>query len=285
VTFDAVAWARQLAGEPGPPEAVADEGPAASGTIEIDETSLIAAVEPALSAAAVEERLRDAGLTLGLFPERYELASVGELVDGDDPGAGATACGFASLCVGRDGDRILLGVRRRPEAQAGRGLLVSDFGGGIEALRLAAQAEALPQIALLADRGSADLWLRVAGDPDGAVASLGGDNALVVLVASGRHGEAAPVVERAIVALGDAVVEDLGQNVARAWTGARYELARLTASLATAGYDLSSERAWHRWSALAEAAAAADGIGREITAAGLHGAVLQRRRLRARSPT
>ena len=97
-----------------------------------------------LAAVTVEARLREEDLTLGLFPERYEVASVGELVEGDDPGAGARGAGFATLLRGTEDGLLLLDVRRRPAAQSGRGLLVESFAAGCEALRVLAQSDMVP---------------------------------------------------------------------------------------------------------------------------------------------
>ena len=119
----------------------------------VDAHSLLCSVDPALAAVTVEARLREEDLTLGLFPERYEVASVGELVEGDDPGAGARGAGFATLLRGTEDGLLLLDVRRRPAAQSGRGLLIESFEAGCEALRILAQTDVVPAISLLADPG------------------------------------------------------------------------------------------------------------------------------------
>lgn len=283
MTFDPIAWAARHGATPGPPLDRAPV-PAASGAVLVDATSLLCAADPEVAAVTVEARLREEGLTLGLFPERYEAASVGDLVAADDPGAGASGSGFASLVAGRDDGLVLLGVRRRPAAQSGRGLLVESFAAGCEAMRAMAQAGVLPEIALLADHEAADLLLAVAGDPDGSSRSLGDDHALLILIAAGGQGEAAARAERAIAACATALVADLGQNVARAWATSRYDLVSHVESLGAVGYRLDTVRAWHRWSRLAGAFAdPVDGVwrGRELVGATPHGAVVQDRILHA----
>jgi alkyldihydroxyacetonephosphate synthase len=283
VTFDPIAWAARHGATPGPPLDRAPV-PGATGTVLVDPESLLVAVEPDVAAVAVEARLREDGLTLGLFPERYEAASVGELVESDEPGAGASGRGFGSLLAGREDGLLLLAVRRRPAAQSGRGLLLESFGAGCEAMRLMAQTGVLPEIALLADGEAADLLLQVSGDPDGARRSLGDGQALMILIAAGVQGEAAARAERAIAICAPSLAADLGQNVARAWAGSRYDLPSHVEVLGAAGYRLDTVRTYYRWSRLAGAFAnGGDGVwrGRELVGATPHGAVLQDRVLHA----
>jgi alkyldihydroxyacetonephosphate synthase len=281
MTFDPIAWAVRNGATPGPP---VERPPAVTsvGAIYVDSFSLLCSVDPGLSAATVEARLREEDLTLGLFPERYEIASIGELVAGDDPGAGARGAGFATLVRGTEDGLLLLDVRRRPAAQSGRGLLVESFAAGCEALRMLAQSDVVPAISLLADAAAADLLLDVAGNPDAARASLGEDRALLILIAAGRQGEAAARAERAMAACGSCITADLGQNVARAWAGSRYDLPAHAATLGTAGYRLETSRHWHRWSRLAtelDGPTEAAWRGRELLGVSGQGAVLQERAL------
>jgi hypothetical protein len=290
--FDPVAWARDRVGPPGPGAAPAHEPPAAiEAELEVDAESLLATVDPAARAVAVEARLREAGLTLGLFPESYETASIGELVRRDEPGAGASGPGFASRHLGTDaGGRLVLGVRRRPAAQAGRGLVLPSLARGIRVLRTLAQSDDLPDLALLADSAAARLWLAVAGDPDGASAAIGDDDALLLLIAAGEPGEAARRVAAAVSRAGAAEPLDLGQTAARAWAGARYDLARHAATLREAGYELGVARELVRWSAVPDAceralSGAGEGrlVSRELAGATPHGAELVVRTLTASS--
>jgi hypothetical protein len=280
--FDPVAWARGCGLEPAEPRRVEEPDVDLVGEVAIDRNSLTARVPARMAGVAVESRLRDAGLTLGLFPERYEVASVADLAAGDDPGAGASGPGFASLVLERGPDTLLLALRARPDAQAGRAYLMPDMATGIEGLRAVAQAATLPELALLADRPAADLLLRVAQDPDGALGSLRPASALLILIAAGRHGEAAARVEAAAQALGTDH-DDLGQNVARAWAQSRYDLPSHMRRLAAAGYRLDTAFAWQTWSALPEAYAEATAqpgyAGCEILGAGPHGARLVLRSL------
>jgi alkyldihydroxyacetonephosphate synthase len=283
MTFDPIAWAVRHGAVPGSP---VERAPAVTsvGAMFVDAHSWLCAVDPALAAVTVEARLREEDLTLGLFPERYEVASVGELVEADEPGAGARGAGFRTLLRGTEDGLLLLDVRRRPEAQSGRGLLIESFAAGCEALRVLAQTDVVPAISLLADPAAADLLLEVAGDPDRARATLGDGRALMIVIAAGRQGEAAARAERAIAACASCISADLGQNVARAWASSRYDLPEHAATLGAAGYRLETSRQWHRWSrlpgALAEPPAGA-WCGREVFGVSGQGAVLQDRILSA----
>ncbi len=280
MVFDPVGWAVEQGAFGGEPLARSTP-PVVDGDVTVDAVSRIATVRSSLAAATVERVLRDHGLTLGLFPERYEAASVGELIAADEPGAGASGPGFASLLVERSDGVVHLGVQPRPEAQSGRALAVQSLAAACDALRRLAQDGLLPQLALAADGPAADLLLQVAGDPDRVRPTLGG-RGLLILIAAGRHGEAAERAERAVAACADVVVADLGQNVARAFASSRYDVPRHADQLAEAGIELRTARSWHRWRDLpAGIAAPIEGVwyGREVLGAGAHGAVLQVRAL------
>jgi alkyldihydroxyacetonephosphate synthase len=281
VAFDPLAWAAARGHRPG--ESILEAAPplAVEGTIDVDVLSLAVDADPALPAVAVERRLREHGLTLGLFPERYESAAIRDLVADDDPGAGASGPGFASLVIAASPQAVTLAVRRRPEVQAGRGLLIESIDAGAEVVRRLAQDGLLPEIAVVADPDAADLLLAVAGDPDG-LRSRRAPSALAILIAAGRAGEAALRLEEAIAAFSDCTVADLGQNVARAWAGSRYDLVRHADVLAAAGIRLEPATAWHRWSELPAALggeAASGAVGRELLGAGPHGVRVLTRRL------
>ena len=152
---------------------------------------------------------------------------------GDDPGRrGASAPGFASLLRGTEDGLLLLDVRRRPAAQSGRGLLVESFEAGCEALRVMAQSERACRRSRCSPTRArptcCSTWraIRTAREPP-----LGEGQALLILVAAGRQGEAAARAERAIAACASCIIADLGQNVARAWAGSRYDLASHAATL------------------------------------------------------
>jgi alkyldihydroxyacetonephosphate synthase len=283
VSFDVVAFAAARAGAPGPPRLEEPAPPPAGGDLlTVDEESLTVTVAPGLGAAPLETALRELGLTLGLFPEDFERATVGQLVAEDAPGAGASGPGFASRLVGVPVEgQLTLGVRRRPVAQAGRGLAVDVFADGIELLRRLAQDGDLPEIALVADAAAADLWLSAAGDPDETRARIPAAGGLLVLIAAGPEGVAARRIGRAVRDCLPGPV-DLGQNPARGWAGVRYEGPRHAEVLARAGYDLDVERRRLAWRELAPAAAEARGggwVACEVSGATLHDALLTVRRL------
>jgi len=286
MTFDVVAFAASKVGPPGAPrEAELPPGPAAGAILALDEDSLTVTVSPSLGASALEAGLRERGLTLGLFPETFERATIGELLDADAPGAGASGAGFASRLVGVPGeDEVSLGIRRRPAAQAGRALAVGAFAEGVDRLRRLAQDGDLPDIAVLWDAAASELWLRAAGDPDGARARVPAGGGVLLLVTAGLDGVAARRVALAVRDCQPGVI-DLGQNAARAWAGIRYDPPAHAATLARAGYDLTVERSRIGWrdvtAAAAEARAAAGWAACELAGATMHDALLTVRRITA----
>jgi alkyldihydroxyacetonephosphate synthase len=281
MVFDPVAWARGRGVRAGAPDRTSSTPDLHDEEPEVDHVSLLAEASAETTAAALEARLRSLGLTLGLFPEAYERASLGELVAADAPGAGATGPGFASLVEAKRVGRLVLRVQPRPAAQAGRGLAFGTFADGVEALRVLAQSGDVPEIALLADEGAAAFWLALAG-----LEPKRGTGALLVVIAAGAAGAAAARVASAVDLVGDRIVADLGQNVARAYAGARYDAARHTATLAAAGYSLQAKLHPARWSellAVRAAALPAGGlVGTEVVGATPHGARVLVRTLRAR---
>jgi alkyldihydroxyacetonephosphate synthase len=282
VTFDPIAWATSLGVAVGlPPIAAAPIAPAV-GAVEVDEPSRAAWVDEGTVAVAVEGAIREHGLTLGLFPETYECASVGQLVAADAPGAGASGRGFASLVLARSEGRLLLACRPRPAAQAGRGLVFASFADGVAGLRALAQAVTVPEIALVADPAESALLLALAGAPDLEGAPLG-DGSLAIVIVAGDPGETSIRLEQKLARPGVGGRE-CGQNVARAWASSRYETPRVARALAAAGVSLETTWRWHPWSAypdVLEQATEGDHrwTGRQVLGAGPHGATLVTRTL------
>ena len=287
MTFDPVAFAAAHVGPPGPPQPFSlNPPPDGAAIIAVDAGSLTVTVPLVAAAAPLEAGLREHGLTLGLFPETFERATVGELLEDDAPGAGASGPGFASRLVRRpESGVVALGVRRRPAAQAGRALAVGAFEDAVHAVRRLAQDGDLPEIALVLDAAAADLWLSAADDPDGARARIRPGGALLLLIASGAEGVAARRVATAVrdAALADAV--DLGQNPARGWAAVRYDGPGHAATLARAGYVLEVERQRLPWSDIVGAAIDArthPGYTTcEVAGAAMHDALLTVRRITA----
>ena len=283
--FDPIAWASDRGLVPGPSILTERPSPLLAGRLEIDPVSRAVVVDPGLSTAVVERALRDDGFTLGRFPERFEHASVGELVANDEPGAGASGAGFAQLLLGYDETALVLAVRQRPAAQAGRGIVVESLDAGAEVLRSLAQGGLLPEIAFVADPPAAQLYAHLVGDLK-AWQALANGHALAVLIAAGASGEAGLRLEEAVAGFSDIVVADLGQGFARRWAAARYDLPGHAAHLASRGILLDVRRAWHRWSTLGAALdvpSAAAWCGREVLGADGHGAVLSERTLASRA--
>lgn len=284
--FDPVAWAASRVGAPGQPaeEQLPEPAPDGGVIVDLDLESLAVTVPPGYGAAALEGVLRERGLTLGLFPESFERATIGELLESDAPGAGASGPGFASrLLALPTADEVTIGVRRRPAMQAGRALTVDAFADAVGFLRRLAQDGDLPDVGVVFDEVAADLWLSAAGNPDDSHDRVPVGGALLILITAGGEGTAARQVARAIRDCQPGSV-DLGQNVARGWAGARYDLPGHAAALAAAGYRLETTRERLRWRSIVGAAAEArvdpDGIvACEVTGAMTHDALLIVRRI------
>lgn len=281
-SFAALTWARSF-GLDGTSAPVAQRPTAvAVGAVEADEAARAVWADGSIVAAAVEGRAREHGLTLGVFPEEYELASVAELVAGDAPGAGASGPGFASLLLARREQQLLLACRPRPAAQAGRGLAYATFAEGVAGLRVLAQGGALPEIAFVADPAESELLLALAGQPtlDGGPVAGG---ALAIIIVAGDAGEAAARLETAVARQGLGGRE-CGQNVARAWAASRYEVPRVARVLAASGIRIATTSSWHPWSSFPavlelDPEPGTAWRGRQVLGVGPHGALLLTRTL------
>jgi alkyldihydroxyacetonephosphate synthase len=166
--------------------------------LDVDETSLLARLEPGLLGPEVEAQLSRRELTLGHFPQSFEFSTVGGWVATRSAGQASTGYGRidemvegAALCtpagvlraaarpasaagpelreliVGSEGVlgvicEATLRVRPAPEVRRYEGWSFGAFGEGIEAFRVMEQAEASADVARLSDEEETRLTLAAA---------------------------------------------------------------------------------------------------------------------------
>jgi alkyldihydroxyacetonephosphate synthase len=179
-----------------------------AGLLTVDAPSLTASVAAGTRAPALEAQLAEHDLTLGHYPDSFEFASVGgcaatRSVGQASSGYGridqaiqgvrlatprgelsaaalpASAAGPAlrELIVGSEGvlgviTGLLLRVRTRPAQQVYEGLVFEDFPSAVEALRLAVQDRAAPDVVRISDDTQTSIVL-AAGESGGRRAPLG----------------------------------------------------------------------------------------------------------------
>ena len=158
-----------------------------SKAVEVDRRSLTARVGPGTLGAAAEAELGAHGLTLGHFPQSYELATVGGYVATRSAGQASTGYGriedrvlglrcetpsgrltvnpvpasaagpsLRELVVGSEGilgviTDLTLAVEPAPEVRHYEGWSFRSFAEGVEAFRDLVQAGAAPDVARLSD--------------------------------------------------------------------------------------------------------------------------------------
>lgn len=157
------------------------------GVAAVDERSLLATLGPGTLGIRAEAALAERGLTLGHFPQSFELATlggyaatrsagqastgygrfddlvlglrcatpVGELVVNEVPSSAAGPA-VRELVVGSEGTlgvitELTVAVRTAPEARVYEGWSFASFADGVEAFRVLAQADAAPDVARLSD--------------------------------------------------------------------------------------------------------------------------------------
>ncbi|MEA2450063.1 MAG: alkyldihydroxyacetonephosphate synthase, partial [Thermoleophilaceae bacterium] len=163
--------------------------------LSVDRRSLLASFGAGLRAPAAEARLNGRGLTLGHFPQSYELASIGGYVATRSAGQASTGYGridelvrgvrlvapagelvvkpfpasaagpaLRELVVGSEGTlgviaEATLAVRPLPSARVYEGWSFRSFEEGAEAFRTLEQAHASPDVARLSDEEETRLAL------------------------------------------------------------------------------------------------------------------------------
>jgi alkyldihydroxyacetonephosphate synthase len=165
----------------------------------VDRDSLTVFAGAGIRGPALEQRLAEHGLTLGHFPQSFEYVSIGgcaatrsagqastgygridELILGlrfaapsgelDMPALPASAAGpeLRELLVGSEGtlgviSEVALKVRPSPARTRYEGMFFETFEAGAQALRIAAQARAAPDVTRLSDEHETWLGLALAG--------------------------------------------------------------------------------------------------------------------------
>ncbi len=179
-----------------------------AGLLAVDAASLTVSVAAGTRAPALEAWLAEHDLTLGHYPDSFEFASIGgcaatRSVGQASSGYGridqaiqgvrlatprgelsaaalpASAAGPAlrELIVGSEGmlgviTGLLLRVRSRPAQHHYEGVVFDDFESAAEALRLAVQDRATPDVVRISDELQTNVVL-AAGEADGRRAPLG----------------------------------------------------------------------------------------------------------------
>ena len=278
-------WARSTGIEPGAPGTLPPLGPTPpGGVISIDRTAQLARVQPTAALGAIELELRAAGWTLGPLPENSERMPVVSSVATDASSLAGSGTGFLSRRYDESSQGLRLRILPMPEAQAGCAVLLPDFTRGIEALRLLAQRDRLPEEALLLDRNAAGLWLSAAEVGSQTESLLRPEDALLLMVAQGASGVASERIARAAATLTDLGAETLGQDVAQAWAATRERVVTATPALLAAGWEFERREARRTWSdPIAEARQSGSWVGMEATGANAHSVLLRARRLSAAS--
>jgi alkyldihydroxyacetonephosphate synthase len=210
--------------------------------LDVDPVSRRVVVEPGISGPALEAALRGVGLEVAHRPETFAQSTVGgwvatgalgPLLRGAhvatpvgtiETGGGPEASGGLDLLATAAGGEGALGVvtraelacRARPEAQAGRGLVFREFAEGLVALRRLAQDGVAPELCELSDEADVALAAPGLGRPAARGRVRPRDvGALLVLGASGRHGDAAARLAAAVEACAPEAPRDLGVEPAR----------------------------------------------------------------------
>ena len=260
----------------------------------VDERSLTVEVDPGLRLPELEARLAPRGLTLGHFPQSFEFASVGGCVATRSAGQASTGYGridelvvgatltapvgeltlaarpasaagpdLRELVVGSEGalgviTSASLRVARAPAERRYEGFAFSTFAEGAEALRIAEQAHASPDVARLSDEEETRLQLAMAGTSGvkGALASgylrargvAGGCIAIF-----GWEGTADDVRRRRRHSLGllkGAGAVLLGASPGRAWAKGRYHGPYLRDELLSRGIFVETLETAAQWTRL-----------------------------------
>ena len=169
-----------------------------SSTVEVDRTSLTARLSAGLLGPEAERRLREQGMTLGHFPQSFELSTVGGWVATRSAGQASTGYGridelveavscvtpagelgsravpataagpdLRELVVGSEGVlgvicEATLRVRPAPEARRYEGWSFASFAEGCAALRVLEQADAAADVCRLSDEDETRLTMTMA---------------------------------------------------------------------------------------------------------------------------
>jgi len=234
-----------------------------SGLLAVDAASLTVSVAAGTRAPALEAWLAEHDLTLGHYPESFEFASIGgcaatrsvgqassgygridqaiqgvrvatprgELSSAALP-ASAAGPALRELIVGSEGvlgviTGLLLRVRTRPAQHHYEGVVFHGFDAAIEALRLAVQDRATPDVVRVTDELQTNIVL-AGGEANGRRAPLGRQllrSRRGVLMIVGWEGQHEAVQRRRLhtmTLLSRGGGEPIGVTAGRAWAASRF---------------------------------------------------------------
>jgi alkyldihydroxyacetonephosphate synthase len=234
-----------------------------TGLLSVDRRSLTVSVAAGTRAPALEAALAEHELTLGHYPDSFEFVSIGgcaatrsvgqassgygridqaiqgvrlatpagELAPAALP-ASAAGPALRELIVGSEGvfgviTAMLLRVRARPAQRVYEGVVFETFDGAAEALRIAIQDDAPPDVVRLSDELQTRLLL-AAGEGGGRRAPLGRHGRrgrAGVLAIVGWEGQQAAAARRrlhTLTLLRRGGGTPIGEAAGRAWAAARF---------------------------------------------------------------
>jgi alkyldihydroxyacetonephosphate synthase len=174
---------------------------AMNALLDVDETSLLATVQPGMCGADFEAALRAKGYTMGHFPQSIDLSTVGgwcatrasgqlstlygniedmllgcevvlpggEVIDIPATTRSATGPDLKNLFLGSEGilgimTKLVFRIHPLPEAETGQSFTLPDVAAGIEALRLILRAGWRPPVTRLYDAVEAGRNFQIAND-------------------------------------------------------------------------------------------------------------------------
>ena len=262
-----------------------------AGLLAVDAPSLTVSVAAGTRAPMLEAWLAEHDLTLGHYPDSFEFASIGgcaatrsvgqassgygridqailgvrvatprgELTAAALP-ASAAGPALRELIVGSEGmfgviTGLLLRVRTRPAQLWYEGLVFEDFDGAVEALRIAVQDRASPDVVRLSDEPQTIITL-AAGEADGRRAPLGRQFLRArrgVLAIVGWEGQRDAVSRRRLHTMtllergGGAAI---GTAAGRAWAASRFATPYVRDELLDRGVLVDQFETAASWSAL-----------------------------------
>jgi len=271
-----------------------------AGLFAVDAASLTVSVAAGTRAPALEAWLAEHDLTLGHYPDSFEFASIGgcaatRSVGQASSGYGridqaiqgvrvatpsgelsaaalpASAAGPAlrELIVGSEGmfgviTGLLLRVRTRPAQHHYEGVVFDDFDAAVDALRVACQDHATPDVVRLSDELQTNIVL-AGGEGGGRRAPLGRQllrSRRGVLAIVGWEGQRDSVQRRRLHTMtllqrggGDAI----GDTAGRAWAAARFATPYVRDELLDAGVLVDQFETASSWTGLAPLRAAVTG--------------------------
>ncbi len=268
-----------------------------AGVFSVDRRSQIVSVAAGTPAPALEAALAELELTLGHYPDSFEFVSIGgcaatrsvgqassgygridEAIHGVRFASPAGECSLAALpasaagpalrelIVGSEGvlgviTGLLLRVRARPAHRIYEGVLFDSFDAAADAVRVAVQDEATPDVVRISDEVATRLWLAAGEERDRGLprGRLGRRARAAVLAVVGWEGQRLSVQRRRLHTMtllrrGGGVA--VGEGVGRAWARSRFAGPYLRDELLARGVLVDQFETATTWTGLAPLRAA-----------------------------